>query len=194
MLIREDLGEARTSQKITPGNTATSIGANIYEYTERTVDYTSGGTSVMAVGDTVVGATSAASGIIVARTITSGTDAAGTAAGVLTLRCQVGAFQSENLNRDAASNIATIAADSVPKPASEQAFPRQRAKSALISVEDNSIYFSIDGAIPTQTSKMGHKLTAGQSYLVSNPDAIKRIQVIDAVAGSAGVVKITCFF
>lgn len=194
MIIFDYLGDPRTVQKIVPGNTVTAIGAEIYEYIERSLEYTSGGTYVMAVGDTIVGATGSAVAVIIARTIASGTDAAGTAAGTLTLKCQVGAFQSENLNVEANANVATIAADSVKLPHLVQSFPKQRAKAALVSIEDNSINFTFDGTKPSQTYKAGHKLAASQSYVITNPDAIKNLKVVDAVAASAGTVKITCFF
>lgn len=65
--------------------------------------YTSGGlngaslTNTIAVGHTIVGATSRAKAVVVARTITSGSDAAGTAAGDLILDSNtiVGTFASE---------------------------------------------------------------------------------------------------
>lgn len=190
MIIFDYLGEPKTHQKIVPGNTVTSISANVYNYRETKVAYTSGGTYVMAVGDTVVGATSSATAIITERTITSGTDAAGTAAGVLTLKCQVGTFQSENLNVEGNSNVATIAGDT----SANINYVGLSAKALLVSVEDNSANFCMDGTLPSQTNKYGHKLASSQSYVISDPNAMRNLKFIDSVSGSASVIKITGFF
>lgn len=78
----------------------------------RTVAFTSGGTYEIADGDTVTGATSAATAVARRVVTTSGTWAAGTAAGRLVLYGQSGTFQSENLDVGANLNVATIAGDS----------------------------------------------------------------------------------
>lgn len=71
--------------------------------------YTSGGTYEILPGDTVVGATSAATARVVAVTVTSGTWAGGDAAGTLTVDTHTGTFQAENLNVGGNTNVATIA-------------------------------------------------------------------------------------
>jgi hypothetical protein len=93
-------------------NCATIDGA-VVVIGEKTVAYTSGGTDQILVGMIITGASSAASGLVTAITLTSGTWAGGTAAGVITLRGVRGTFQAENLNVTASSfsNCATIAAD-----------------------------------------------------------------------------------
>jgi hypothetical protein len=78
----------------------------------RTVSYMSGGTHQVLVGDILTGATSGATGRVIAITLTSGTWAGGDAAGVITLCGQVGTFQSENLNEGANGNVCTIAGNS----------------------------------------------------------------------------------
>jgi len=76
--------------------------------------FTSGGVIEPAVGDVMLGATSAAWAKITAIQVDSGTWAAGTAAGLLTLIGQQGVFVAENLNQvGGQTNIATIAADSI---------------------------------------------------------------------------------
>lgn len=77
------------------------------------LEFTSGGTYEVVAGNTVTGATSAATGIVVAVTLVSGSWAAGTAAGTLLIKRRTGAFQAENLNVGANSNVATIAAGSI---------------------------------------------------------------------------------
>lgn len=77
-----------------------------------TIDFTSGGTTEIAEGDTITGATSAATATVERAIVTSGSWAGGDAAGRLILSGQTGAFQAENLNVGASTNIATIAGDS----------------------------------------------------------------------------------
>lgn len=78
----------------------------------REVAFTSGGTYEIVAGNTITGATSAATAVITKVILTSGTWAAGTAAGRLFFASQTGTFQSENLNVAANMNVATIASDS----------------------------------------------------------------------------------
>lgn len=79
-----------------------------------TLDFTSGGTYVIAEEDTVTGATSSATAVVKRVIITSGTFAGGDAAGRLIVYSVVGTFQAENLDVGANLNVATIAADAVP--------------------------------------------------------------------------------
>ena len=79
--------------------------------TQKQVAYTSGGVAELLAGETLTGATSAATAQVVSFTLTSGTFAAGTAAGVLVVDNQVGTFQSENLNSANQADICTIGAD-----------------------------------------------------------------------------------
>lgn len=78
----------------------------------REVAFTSGGTYTVVEGDTITGATSAATAVITRVVLTSGTWAAGTAAGRLIFASQTGTFQAENLNVGANLNVATIAGNS----------------------------------------------------------------------------------
>lgn len=78
----------------------------------REVAFTSGGTYEIVAGDTITGATSAATAVITKVILSSGTWAAGTAAGRLFFASQTGTFQSENLNVGANLNVATIAGNS----------------------------------------------------------------------------------
>jgi hypothetical protein len=64
----------------------------------RHLAFTSGGTQEIVVGDAITGATGAATAIVEHVCLTSGSWAAGTAAGVLYLSSISGTFQSENLN------------------------------------------------------------------------------------------------
>lgn len=74
--------------------------------------FTSGGTYEIKPGVTVTGATGGATAIVSFVDLTSGTWAAGTAAGTLIFSSQSGTFQTENLNVGSDLNVATIAGDS----------------------------------------------------------------------------------
>src|SRR3990167_992224 len=78
--------------------------------TGKTVAFTSGGTYRVKKGDTLTGATSAATAVVIGVRITSGTGAGGDAAGFYFVQGDSGTFQSENLNVGANTNVATIAA------------------------------------------------------------------------------------
>ena len=86
------------------GWTAVSLG--------REISFTSGGTYEIVAGNTITGATSAATAVITKVILVSGTWAGGNAAGRLFFASQTGTFQSENLNVGANLNVATIAGDS----------------------------------------------------------------------------------
>lgn len=78
----------------------------------RQLSFTSGGTDDIAEGDTITGATSGATAVVTRVVLTSGSWAAGTAAGKVIFASQTGTFQAENLNIGASLNVATIAGDS----------------------------------------------------------------------------------
>lgn len=78
----------------------------------RIVDFTGGGTAAIAEGDTITGATSAATATVERVILQSGTWSGGDAAGYLVLSGQSGTLQAENLDTGTQANIATIAGDS----------------------------------------------------------------------------------
>jgi hypothetical protein len=78
----------------------------------RELAFTSGGTYEIVEGDTITGATSAATAVITRVVLESGTWGGGDAAGRLIFASQSGTFQSENLNVGANTNVATIAGNS----------------------------------------------------------------------------------
>lgn len=77
----------------------------------REVAFTSGGTHEIVAGEVITGATSAATATVRRVILTSGTWAAGTAAGRLIVNGQSGTFQSENLDISGFPNSATIGAN-----------------------------------------------------------------------------------
>ena len=189
-LTFEYLGEPLTHQKIVPGDTVTGIGSEIHRYVERDLAYTSGGTTEIVAGDTIVGATSAATAVVISVTLASGTWAAGTAAGTLRVKSQVGNFASENIKVEAGTNDATIAANSIVAPE----IPIRQAKAALITVETNNANMGLGGVKPSQTYGAGHRLVATQSAIITDINAIRSAKFVDTVSGSASTIKVTCFF
>jgi len=79
------------------------------------LDFTSGGVTAIAVGDTITGETGGATAVVLSITLTTGTWAGGNAAGVLYIDTQVGAFETETLKVGASLNLANITADSYAK-------------------------------------------------------------------------------
>jgi len=76
------------------------------------VSFTGGGTYEVVEGNTITGATSAATATVERIVLDSGTWAGGDAAGRLILSGQTGTFAAENLDVGGNLNVATIAADS----------------------------------------------------------------------------------
>ena len=88
---------------------------------DRTVSYTSGGTYEINPGDIITGATGGATARVVSITLTSGTWAGGDAAGVITVDGQSGTFEAEELNVEANTSVATIAANTAAVAAADTA-------------------------------------------------------------------------
>ena len=189
----EDYGFAKTTQKIVPGNTATGIGSEISSYIERTLAYTSGGTTEIVAGDLIVGATSGATATVLSVTLTSGTWAGGDAAGTLRLKGQVGTFQSENVKVAAGTDEATIAGNSTAV-SSAYLYKGNNAVAVLLSCRDNDALLTMDGTKPDQTSLVGHTLAANGSIVIQGENNIKNVKVIDRVSGSASIISATCFY
>ena len=65
----------------------------------------------------------------------------------------------------------------------------------LVSVEANTCNFSEHGTAPTATSgtNIGHKMPAGTSYVVNGIENITNFKIINAVAASDGIPKLTFY-
>jgi len=195
-IVFDYLGKPMTYQKIIPGDVVTGIHINIYKYGEWLLPYTSGGTVVMKVGDTIVGATSAATGVIVDRTITAGTDGGGDAVGVLTIKCLVGTFASENLRVEGTADVATIAANAVPFAQSSSPFLGKYCKACLVSGVANDMNVTMDGTLPSAAAGQDVGVVIGdrQSYVMRDIEEIINFRCIDRVSLSAGKMKVICYF
>jgi len=202
-LVFEDIGEPRTHQKITPGDTAVgSLNTNYY-YTEWTVAYTSGGTTQIQVGDWITGATSSAIAKVVAVSLTGGTWAGGDAAGVFRLTCcqsSTGAAATwtsgENVKVAGGTNDATITGTPTLAPRSDSnLFPLGiQAKSALVVCYANTALIGVDGGNPDQTALVGTPLVANSSILLKNIKAISNLKAMDYASGFASILQIDYFF
>lgn len=74
--------------------------------------FTSGGTHEVVAGEEIKGATSGATATVASVNLTSGTWAAGTAAGTFILSVQSGRFEFENLNVGSTTNVASVSGNS----------------------------------------------------------------------------------
>lgn len=67
---------------------------------------------------------------------------------------------------------------------------------ALLTCEAETVNITFDGTAPTATSgtNVGHKFSAGESYVIRSGPNVRNFQCIDAVSGANGIVKVTPFF
>lgn len=191
------LGIPKTSQRIVPGNTATGIAVNVLAYQQFVITFTSGGTTEITAGMTVVGATSGYTADVIGVTLTSGTWGAGNAAGTMTVKSLSAPAASwtnnENLKVGAGTNDATMTG----KPAadtSEYEWKGATAKAAIIMATGNEALITIDGSTPDQTRLKGITIPINSALVVTGPEALRNLKVIDKVASSASAVNVTCFF
>jgi hypothetical protein len=196
MFTIEQYGQAGTVQKIVPGATATGISEEIYRYTERTMAFTSGGTTEIPIGAWILGATSAAVAEVIDVTLTGGTWAGGDAAGSLRLRCQVGTFQAaEKITYLAVADDATITANSVIAEGGYTGIRKgQEPLFAYIDVYGNTALINLNGSKPDQSRVIGIPAEVGSTIFLSDVNNIKNFKCIDYTNGSATQVVVTCFF
>ena len=72
------------------------------------------------------------------------------------------------------------------------AFKNLNAMAALVTVEDNTIRFTLDST--AATASVGHLMSAGQSYVIQHESDVVNFRCIDAVSGATGNIKVTTFF
>jgi hypothetical protein len=77
----------------------------------------------------------------------------------------------------------------------------QPAIGAFITVEDNSIRFTMGGNISTPTypptqgaAGLGHEMAATSSIVLSNGAQVRTFQFINAANGSDAILQVTPFF
>ena len=197
MFVIEYYGEALTHQKVVPGNTITSLGAEFYTYCERYLAYTSGGPTQIVVGDWIVGATSAAKARVLSVVLSSGTWAGGDAAGYFIINSQHGTFQSENIKVAAGVDDATIVSNSRLATKDEyvnKEFYKKNATSMLVNVYAQTALVDISGAKPDQTALVGQPIAAGGNWMLRDPKAIRNFKCVDYTAASASTLQVTFFY
>ena len=186
----EDYGIPLASQKIVPGNTITSVSSGAFQYVERTLAFTSGGTTEIVVGNVIC--QTGINAVVTAISAITGTWGAGTAAGTLTIKNQIGTFAAGAIYVAAGSDEATIAGDSTVV-ATDYRFKNALAKVAVIQAIAQTALVCFDGSKPDQTLLKGWSLAAGQNIVVLE-EAIQRIKVVDRVNAAASTVFIQFYF
>lgn len=196
MLTLEYYGSPKTWQRITPGDTMTTIDKNVWFYREHFLKYDSGGTTEVADGDIIRGNTSSAYAIVISKTTDSGTWAGGDAAGVLRIKSVVGTFQdNETINVAGNSNLCTV--DGTLYDVRDSYMHKNKhAKAVLIQAETQAqrVMFDANAAKPDQTKDLGLYLSADASILITEPKAMENIKTLDATSGQAGSLNIIGFF
>jgi hypothetical protein len=198
MIIQEDLGVPLTHLKFSPGDTVVELSSSDFDdflaYTERTFDYTGGGTTVVAVGDVLEGQTGGDECTVIARTITSGTDAGGDAAGQMRVKSCYGLFAAaEKYGVKTGTDEGDVTA--IPLPATDDyMFKGANPISALVSVYAQTALVNVTGAKPDQSQLGGQPMAAGSSWVLRGYEAIKNFKAIDYTSGSASTVQITFFY
>jgi hypothetical protein len=193
----EHLGVPMSSQKIVPGATATGIAPNVLTYQRFTVAFTLGGTVVLNPGDTIVGLVSGATADIVSINITSGAFGTSDAAGTMVLDNYIGTFNSDEVvsTRGGANDATATTLTLVPVVDTSDFFYKGAAASAaIVQALTQTALFNIDGTNPDQSVKKGFQLSAGSSYTLTSPEAVRQFRVLDATNGSATTVNVICFF
>lgn len=189
----EVYGEPLTSQKIVPGNTRTAVSSGGYQYTERTLAFTSGGTTEIVVGDVICQSAGAIQAVVTAISAITGTWAGGNAAGTLTVKNQIGTFAAGAIYVGAGTDEATIAANSTAV-STTYPFKNKLAKVAVLQAIAQSALVCIDGSKPDQTLIKGITVAANGTLVIVGSKAIQQIIVVDRVASSASTVFIQYYF
>lgn len=193
-IIIEDLGIPLTHQKITPGDTITSLSSNCYFYQRWKLNYDAGTDEIVA-NDWIVGADSGA----VARVISiyddgTGTWAADTVKGYLILDSMVGTWTDDEKLKVAADATMADVNGSAALLMEDYDFKGMQAKAALISVITNTALVGLAGSKPNQTALIGHSMIANSSIVLRNIEAVRRFKCVDYASGSASVLNATYFF
>ncbi len=195
MLVISNWGQGLTHQKITPGNTVTSVSVNCYRYKRWKLNFDAGTDEIVA-GDWIVGATSGAVATVVeVSALTSGSWAADTAVGYLIIDSMVGTWtNNEKLKVAADATMADVNGAAIPLDNEDYPNKGMEARAALISVFANTALVSWTRGKPDQTALIGQPMAANSSVLLTDMNDIRNIKVVDYVSGSASVVNITYHF
>jgi len=157
---------------------------NIPKEATHWVRYITGTDFALTPGETVSGA--AASAVVVAQVIETGTIADDTAAGILFLKTVSGAFTAETITGGTSTGTAVIAQDLIAL-----ALGNPHPKALLIAIETAAIKCTISGQEPTATAgtNYGVHMDAGQSRVIRGINNIKNFKAINAVNANSAILK-----
>ncbi len=200
MYIFDYRGMPLCHQKIVPGNTATALDVQCYNYSEFTLladGVDAGSTEAgVAAGTWIVGGTSGARAVVVSYTLTAGAWGNASARVTLRLRSLSGVFSStENIASGSNANHLTVRTDETQRPISESyTYKGMYAKYAIVCVITNTALVDIIGGTPDQTSLIGVPMVANSSIPLKDINQIRQFKIIDYVSGSASIAQVTYFF
>jgi hypothetical protein len=167
------------------------------------INFTSGGTHVAAVGETITGLTSSATGTVRLVRVTSGSFAAGTAAGYMHVDIDSGTFAAENATLTGGGNDMTVAAVSVGiyKPGyGTSANETQNACAQIVgktfsagtlasNVAAGATKIPLTAAVPTQIYE-GDLIQVGTVWTVAT-ECIVEPQFLDVASGSGVTTNVS---
>ncbi len=133
--------------------------------------YTSGGTYQVLFGDTITGATSGATAVIVAVNLNNGSWAAGTAAGTLRWSTQTGVFTAENINVGVNTNVATIDPASGSLRYDHDGTSTPLTDSFTYTVSDGSLTSSAKVSVTIQLASTDPEIPVATRTFTVNGDA-----------------------
>ena len=193
MFTLENYGMALTHQKITPGNTITSVSGNCYNYQRWKLNFDAGTDEIVA-GDWIVGATSAAVAKVVSITVSSGTWAGDNVVGYLIIDSMVGTWtDNEKLKVAADATMADVNGPAAPLM-DDYDFKGMKARAMLINVYANTALCAWTGGKPDQTALIGQSMVANSSYVLTDINDIRNFKCVDYTASSASIVQLTFYF
>lgn len=211
MITLENYGNALTYEhKLMAADTAVALSEETYKIKIRKISFNSGGTVVPAVGDMLVGATSAAvARIVKVSELVSGAYGDGDAVGTIHVVNVVGTWNgSENANHilcatnEASANVLTTTSAALISEYINvnEYISGMEAKAALLTIETQTARFSLDGLPPTPAThangwvSRGIPVVAGSSYLIRGINNIRNLKICNAAAGSNTRWTVICFF
>lgn len=186
----EYLGLPLTSQLIVPGDTTQGVAANVQSYKQEIITYTAG-SSIIAVGDTINGGTSAKTATVLSVTNAGGWAGAGT--GTITI-CSNSGLTTAELIKVKTVTCATMtllpAADPTDYP-----YKGAQAKCMVVQAMANPALITFDGSTPDQTTARGITLAATSvPFYINDPQAIISFGCLNATAATATKVAVVCYF
>jgi hypothetical protein len=189
-----------TMQKITPGDTITTVAAGLYKYTEYEIGYDAGHAAALIVeGNIITGATSGAMGVVRSVTVATGAIGDSDAAGMIRFHSWNGTnfTDNEKIKIAADADVGDING-SVPTECTDgYAYAGWIAKAVMIRAitKTQLIGVSARKMKADQTTLIGFALAATASPLwIYDASAIANITTVDEVSGQAGSTILLAYF